>query len=317
MKRISLWLVLWLACPVAMLPVILTVRHLSRAPAAATVCPAGGCSDCQCDGECKCSPKVKPEAKDGSWSNKSFAEIREIFAEANKPKASPLKIVGPETADAGRMVRLSVEGDYPMLRWRCVPPSEDFEIVEAGKRAMFCSPVAGTWTFVLSASDGKELSDTVHTLTVSGPSPPGPGPGPGPKPPQPVTPLKTLAKGWIAKVDSKNKAAEAAALATAYEAIAAQISAGALSKPDDIIAAIATKTQATLGLFGLPAWMVVLEPLRAELNAREKAGPLDYAAILRELASALAEVKPAPVSAPQPAIQATPTAKSQAMRRAG
>jgi len=266
------------------------------------------------------APLFIPGCNATAFLPKAAPTVEERLADNPATKALPLKIAGPETADAGTLVRLSVEGgEYPLLRWRCVPKSDNFEVVEAGKRAFFTSPAGGAFTFILTASDGKEMADAELVLTIAGPVPPGPTPpGPGPTPP-PVTPLKTLAKGWLAKVNSPNKAAEAAALAMGYEAIAAQISAGALSKPDDVIAAIASKTRETLGLLALPYWLPLLEPVRTELNNRQKAGPIDYAAILRELSEALREVKPDAAPAPQPAAPVkagTPTAKSQAQRRA-
>lgn len=262
------------------------------------LCPKGDCKgDCGCS-VCKgkCSKKIEAAAD------------------------LDISIDGPQTASAGNLVRLKAVGDYAILRWRVVPASDNFEVVDGGKRAFFCSPVGGTYTFLLFGSDGKDAATAELVLTIEGgPSPP-PGPGPGPTP-KPVVSLKALATKWLASVNSPNKAAEAQALATAYEAIAAQVSAGALTKPDDIIAAIGAKTRETLGLLALPHWMPVLEPLRAELNEREKTGPLKYDEILRDLAAALREVKPPAVVpvAPQPAKAAparTPNSRTQAQRAA-
>jgi hypothetical protein len=173
---------------------------------------------------------------------------------------------------------LSAVGEAPRLAWRAIPPTPNFLAIDGGRRAVFTSPKSGDWTIVLAAGNAEELVLSTHLLHVEG--------SPGPTPPPGPTSLTALVRGWKAKVASASAAAEAERLALSFESVAAQIAAGALSTPEAVIQATSSANQVALGA-SREAWASFFESLRHELNRREEAGPLDYAALWREIAGGL------------------------------
>jgi len=209
-----------------------------------------------------------------------LAALGMTLPEARLRQGLAVKIEAPASIAPGELAVLTVAGDASLLAWQVVPATPNFLAIDGGRRAVFTSPEAGSWTFVLAASDGQELVQTTHAVTVSGPSPPGPIPPPGPDS------LAQRVRGWRARVTSATAAAEAERLAYSFESIAAQIAAGALKTPEAVIQATMIGNQGALGP-AIDAWRPFFESLRAELNRREEAGPLDYAALWREIAGGL------------------------------
>ncbi len=210
-----------------------------------------------------------------------LAALGMTLPEAGPRQRLAVTIEAPASIAPGELAVLSVAGDASLLAWQVVPATPNFLAIDGGRRAVFTSPHAGSWTFVLAASDGQELMQTTHAVTVAGPSPPGPTPPtPGP------ASLAQLVRDWRARVTSAAAAAEAQRLAYSFESIAAQIASGALKTPEAVIQATMIGNQGALGP-AIDAWRPFFESLRAELNRREEAGPLDYAALWREIAGGL------------------------------
>lgn len=210
-----------------------------------------------------------------------LAALGTILPEASPQQSLAVTIEAPVSIAPGELAVLGVAGDASLLAWEVVPATPNFLAIDGGRRAVFTSPQAGSWTFVLAASDGQELIQTTHAVTVTGPSPP----GPTPPPPGPAS-LLQLVRGWRARVTSATSAAEAQRLAYSFESLAAQIAAGALKTPEAVIQATMIGNQGALGP-AMDSWRPFFESLRVELNRREEAAPLDYAALWREIAGGL------------------------------
>ncbi len=112
-------------------------------------------------------------------------------------------------------------------------------------------------------------------------------------PPDPEPPVEAeatrLARRWLAEVPEKSRA-RAPALAAALRGTAADIDAGKLTKPAEIIAAAAERNRAALG-DERNAWLPWFESLREYLNGLAEAGklatPADHATVFRQLAEGL------------------------------
>lgn len=181
-------------------------------------------------------------------------------------------IQGPATAAVGELVVLTAEGPADERRWLSPAPHL---VIEDGRRLAFAAREPGSYRFVLAAARAStaDLALLEHVVRVEGVAP-------RPKPDS----FAVRVRAWYAAVASPAKAAEALRLAQAFEAIAAQIAAGTLREPAQILAATAESNRLALGP-AKAAWTGFFESLRQELNQRT--GALDYAGLWREIAAEL------------------------------
>lgn len=249
-------------------------------------------------------------------------------AMAVQPKAI---VNGPKVAEAGEELIFDAsmsEGEPDLFEWRVYPAlagKKQLTVLDGGKRVRLSS-YPGTYLIRLMVANREGISDHDHQVYIPGPSPcpPAPTPGPvvpvpvpGPTPPNPapvpvpvpvpvppvppmpdVLPagefdgLPAAVKALALAVNSASRTAEAAKLADALEAVAAQIAAKSLTTPDAIVKAIgAAFNQAVT-----PAWDT---EFRVKAVARMKdlylAGKLPngdrWAAMLREVVAGLRAVK--------------------------
>lgn len=220
---------------------------------------------------------------------------------------SLVSIKAPTQAAIGELVRLESLGGAVNTSWAIVPESADFELVEAGKRAMFSARSPGTWTIVLAGSSGSKVEIATATIRVAsgpgplpppgptppGPTPPGPTP-PGPTPPGPTPPDPTpdnttaaLIDRWADAVKSPALAADRKSLADAFDRVAAQISAGVLRSSNEIQVATRIENRKALGA-NVTAWeRFFVTDLAGHLDKLEAAGNVDWGQVWRDIAEGL------------------------------
>lgn len=214
---------------------------------------------------------------------------------------------------------------FPQLQGR-----KQLTVLDGGKRVRLAS-FPGTYLVRLMVANTEGIADHEHQVVIPGPVPcppaptpspvvptpvPTPTPGPTPvpvptpippTPPVPVPPappmpdalpagefdgLPAAVRALALLVNSPNRAAEAAKLADALEAIASQISAKSLTGPDQIVKAIGGAFNASVS----PVWDT---EFRVKAVARMKdlfvAGKLTsgdrWAAMLREVVIGLRSIK--------------------------
>lgn len=187
-------------------------------------------------------------------------------------------------------------------------------VLEEGRKCLVCS-VPGTWTVVLAASNDEGVDQLKWTVTVGGEPGPGPAPPPGPDPdpepapgpdPEPTPPEPDLppgiygithfARDQARAVNSPNRATESAAVAAGFESVAAAISAGTLTRPNLILAALLEANRAALGTeAALRAWIpcgtAIGKQLQALYQSGRLTGPEAWASVLLEVALGLRAVK--------------------------
>lgn len=212
--------------------------------------------------------------------------------------AFAVTIEGEVSVDAGRLVKLHAAGNADVWVWDA-PEGAD---VPDGRPDLlyFSTPVAGRYTVRLFAArwTGTVIEATKASVVVTVGNPP-PGPGPEP-PPQPLS-LRDSVRQWSAAVKSATRDIEADKLASAYESVAATLAAGVKMSAEEVVAVTAAQGRIALGA-SREAWLPFFQALQAELNARDKKGPLDYAALWREIAEGLRASLPKPTPAKQVSV---------------
>lgn len=226
------------------------------------------------------------------------------LAEASAPKAV---ITGPTNASPGDLVILksSASENAVGFAWALIDSDKTFYEPPGSGDAIFACGTPGRYTFALVAAnvvDGKPLvSIAKHTVTLGqpgpGPNPPGPNPGPNPNPlPPGKYGLAQFARDSAAGValDANAKRSSAAALANSFDSIAATVAAGAITKPEEIIAATKSSNINALGQNRLP-WTAWGGALQAKLNqlseSRQMVTPDDHITAWREIAAGLRAVQ--------------------------
>lgn len=207
-------------------------------------------------------------------------------APAPEPASATVEIVAPTSVKVGELVVLSVEdSDARSFTWQVVPPTKHFMVIDGGKRAVFSSPDAGAYLFIVGAAKADSVDLKTHKLMVKSDEKPVPAPAPAPG-----SALAAKVRALADAVNSPAKKAEAAKLSHAFAGIAAAVSAGAISDPADIVSATKEATKTSLGT-SLPAWTSFLQGLQSELKVMADAGKLPdakaHAATWDEIAKAL------------------------------
>jgi len=189
-------------------------------------------------------------------------------------------VSAPKEVKLGKLVVLDVsESTAVTFKWLVVPETEDFLVIDDGRRAVFSSGVPGEFMFIIAGAAADTVDVKRHVVRVLGIAPPGPV-----EPPDPITPplpgpsvlTSELAKqvnGWCGQIQSPTRSAEARQLANGFESVASQIDAGVLTTAYDIIQ---STTDANKGALGdrLQVWIPFLRGLQAELEARADDGKL-------------------------------------------
>ena len=88
------------------------------------------------------------------------------------------RIVAPEEAQVGELVRLNIVATADDYQWIVVPGSPDFEIYAEGQKAVFSARSPGEYLFIAAYCKDNKVSLLRHILTVKGPLKPIVPPGP-------------------------------------------------------------------------------------------------------------------------------------------
>lgn len=243
-----------------------------------------------------------------------------LLAGGSIAQAAPPEIIvnGPTTAVAGELVTLDASGTAGATAIAWLPWDESgrkmFDSCPGSTAKIRIATYPGTWTYIVAATNGSEMSLKRHTITIRGdgpqpppgPSPPGPGPTPtppvppappSPEPPGPVPPLPSeWAKQVLemtAEVKTPGRKQQAEALARACEALASQVAAGAVKGPRAILAAMTQANASALGQY-LADWKAFGDKFAASLQKLYSDGNLPddaaWAKMLRQTAIGLRAV---------------------------
>jgi len=212
------------------------------------------------------------------------------------PAADVAQVVvnAQELGEVGELIRFDVsESKAESFKWLLVPESVDFEVYDNGKRAVFSARRPGEYMFIVACAYKDTVDVTTHVVTIIGPDPQ-PDPD-GPDDEYPVVPKPAEGASFVEWMpywcsQAKRPKDETMRLAASFESVAATISAGVNTTPQEIIAATGEANRQVLGA-SMQAWMPVLQNLQAELKTRAEVGTLttaeQHAETWREIAEGL------------------------------
>lgn len=204
----------------------------------------------------------------------------------DSPDQAKLVVEGPTKVKAGDLVVISVEASRAAsFEWKVLPSTDNFLVIDEGRRVVFSSGVGGEFIFIVACSLGDTCDLAVHTVTVIG---------------EAATPADSLASRvamWCDKVESPNKRDECLALAQSFSSVALVMEGGTLTTPAEIVKATFKSNQDALG-DSLDNWLPFRNGLAEELSKMASKGELPdtaahvkvwkaIAAALREYASTL------------------------------
>lgn len=159
----------------------------------------------------------------------------------------------------GELVRLDARDSTVNLTWQILPATDDFEVVDDGKRAFFTSRIPGSYLIIVAGAKEGTPYLVHHTIVVEGNVDPGP-----------MT-LVQKVSGWVRQVEEyEGKNAKAAAIAEVFRSLAVKEEISV----DKMLEATAVANSAVLGE-DLDKWIPFLEALGNELDAFVEAGELD------------------------------------------
>lgn len=204
----------------------------------------------------------------------------------DNPAEAKLVVTGATKVKTGDLVVISVENSRAAsFKWIVMPSTNNFLVIDGGKRVVFSSGVGGVFKFVVACGLGDTCDVAVHTVTVVG---------------EPATPADNLASKiaqWCSEVQSESKRDECLALAQSFSSVALVMEGGTLTTPSDIVKATFKSNQDALG-DSLENWLPFRLGLAAELTKMSDAKQLTdtashikvwkaVAVALREYASTL------------------------------
>jgi len=191
-------------------------------------------------------------------------------------------------AEVGELVRFDVSSSQAeSFKWILVPESPDFEVYNDGRRATFSARKEGEYMFIVACAYKSKVDVTTHIVTVGTP---GPKPNSYPNVSRPDSNAEVVdwVPYWCALTQRPQDGA--LKLSASFDGVAATISAGVNTTPNEIINATSESTRQALG-DSIEDWKPFLLSLQNQFKDRAAAGTLvspdQHAKMWREVATGL------------------------------
>ena len=203
------------------------------------------------------------------------------------PNQAQVVFYAPAEVRIGQLVVIDVSAsNASSFDWQVVPETQNFIVIDEGRRAVFSSETAGDYLFVVGAAKGETVDVASHRIRV--------GSGGA----QPTANIASKVPDWCGKVQSPSKRDEALRLSQSFASVAAIVTPS--MQASDIVAATVKSNRDALGS-NIKNWEPFLAQLQVELEARVADGSLSNAdshiKAWREISQALAEyAKTVPVT---------------------
>lgn len=186
-----------------------------------------------------------------------FIPTLAIAQEPPVPTEAKIIVNAPDEARVGELVRFDVsESVADSFKWLLVPDSDDFEVYDSGRRAVFSARLKGNYRFIIACAKDGTVDVITHVVTIIGP------------PPSPTS--DSLAEWipiWIWEEGLPRD--EALTIADNFEKVASQ----PLVEPEEWIKVTAEANKMALG-DRLEAWKPVLDKIGQVLHKRAEQGKL-------------------------------------------
>lgn len=233
------------------------------------------------------SPPVQVADRDVYQHLTADADDDDAPVETEKDVAKII-IKASNEAEIGQLIRLDVAASKAeSFKWLLVPNSADFEVYDNGKRAVFSAREAGEYMFIVACAYKGTVAVTTHVVRVGNPVPK-PGDYPIVAKPNAGAAISEWVPYWCSLMVRPKE--ETQKLAESFEGIAATISAGVNTTPEEISKATSDANRRALG-DSLEAWKPFLLSLQNEFKNRANAGTLvsaeQHAEMWREVAKGL------------------------------
>lgn len=198
-----------------------------------------------------------------------------------EPESDDAKIVidAPSKVKAGDLVVLSVEGSKAAsFKWIVKPSTNNFLVIDGGKRAVFSSGIAGKFSFVIACANGDTVDVLIHEIIVTGNNV--------------SNPLSGKIAMWCETIQSTEKKTEALLLAQSFNSVASIMATDNLVTPKQIAEATKESNRLALGE-NLTKWNSFRDALAFELKAMLDGGklstPAEHIVVWKQIAEGLKE----------------------------
>lgn len=167
-------------------------------------------------------------------------------------------ITAPTEVKLGDLVILEVTGEAAAsYKWKIVPESDNFLVIDNGKRAVFSHGIEGNFMFILAAAKDGDVDVVTHDLRVVGkPSYSG---------------IETKVRQWVRGVNTTKDEAEK--LANSFKTVAMVARSGQIRDIEGFIQATKVANQDAIGA-NLESWAPFRAALNQELTSKHEAGEL-------------------------------------------
>jgi len=194
------------------------------------------------------------------------------------PDEITLVLDAPSKCKAGDLVVLSVEGsNAASFEWIVLPSTDNFLVIDEGRRAVFACGESGEFIFIVAAAKGGQVRVIYHKLVVTGP-------------PKPTDGIASIIVALCDKVASPSKRDDLMRLSQSFLSVASTMEQGGDWTPGDIAKATRVSNKGALGE-RLGDWTPFASGLAKQLGAMSKAGKLttteDHIAVWKQIAAAL------------------------------
>jgi hypothetical protein len=182
-----------------------------------------------------------------------------VTVASDEQAEAKLVLVAPSVCRIGELVRFDVSGSTAAsFKWILVPDLSDFEVYDAGARAVFSARKAGEYRFIVACAKGDSIDVVTHVVKVLAP---------------PLIPQTDNLTDWIPywNWDLDLPKAEIEALAASFEEVAAD--ADDFEDVGDFIKATAKASREALG-DRIEVWKPILDKVGANLSEKAETGAM-------------------------------------------
>lgn len=197
------------------------------------------------------------------------------------PDVAKLVVEGPTKVKAGDLVVISVEKSRAAsFKWIVLPSTNNFLVIDEGKRIVFSSGVGGDFKFIVACSLGDTCDVAVHTVTVIGEAA------------GPTNNLSSRIALWCEDVQSDSKRDDCLKLAQSFSSVASVMEGKSLTTPSEFVSATYKSNQDALG-DKIEDWTPFRENMADYLTQLAEDGKLettqDHVKVWRAIAEGLRE----------------------------
>lgn len=196
--------------------------------------------------------------------------------------AASIAIKAPATIKVGQLAMIDVSGsNAASFHWQVVPPTDNFHVIDGGKRAVFTTSIdetADSFMLIIGGAKADTVDVKTWSIQIVG------------RPTTTATSIAAKVAGWCRPINSPTKRDDLAKLAQSFASVA-EAARSADMTPDAMVQATTRANLKALGETNLKNWTPFFASLQAELKSLDTAGKLPdaaaHVAVWEQIADAL------------------------------